>query len=103
MSKSSLTFQSINLPTGGGVSFTSRQETVTAENTGAADVVLADTLDFAPLTPESVLLTLNGVAQVQGAGADYTIAGQTITWLAGTGTAVAMLASDTLRAYYQSP
>lgn len=103
MSKSSLTFQSINLPLGSTGLGTFRQETIAAEVTGAVDVVLSDTLNFPPTSADSVLLSLNGVTQEQGPGADYTLAGQTITWLAGSGTAVPLLASDTLIAYYVQP
>ena len=79
-----------------------RQETVAAENISGADVTLADTLNFVPLNAPSVLLVLNGAVQEQGAGKDYTVAGQAITWLAGSGTAVDMIATDVLIAYYSS-
>ena len=73
-----------------------RQESVTTEVVNNADVALADTLNFLPKNDASVSLFLNGVHQEQGAGADYTISGQTITWLASSGTAVRMDTNDTL-------
>ena len=86
----------------GGEEGIMRQETVAAENISGADVTLADTLNFVPLNAPSVLLVLNGAVQEQGAGKDYTVAGQAITWLAGSGTAVDMIATDVLIAYYSS-
>lgn len=81
---------------------THRQEAITAQNITNTDTALTDLLDNAPVSPASVKLFLNGVRQNQGAGKDYTIAGQTITWLALTGTAVDMVSTDDLYADYQS-
>jgi hypothetical protein len=81
---------------------TPRQEAVATQNITGADVALADLLNFAPVSAAGVLLILNGVVQRQGVGFDYTIAGQTITWLAATGTAVDMTTADVLVAFYLS-
>ena len=81
---------------------THRQESVTAQNITNTDTALTDLLDNAPVSPASVKLFLNGVRQNQGAGKDYTISSQTITWLALTGTAVDMVSTDDLYADYQS-
>lgn len=81
---------------------TPRQEPVTTQLITAADVVLADTLNFTPVSNASVRLYLNGVFQVQGAGNDYTISTTSITWLASSGTAVNMKLTDVLIAVYQS-
>lgn len=80
---------------------TDRQEEVTTQAV-TADVALTDTLNFLPVSNASVALFLNGVQQVQGAGEDYTVSGQTITWLAGTGSAVDLEVADCLIAYYRS-
>ena len=48
------------------------------------------------------MLRLNGVTQTQGAGADYSVSGQTITWLASTGTAVDMDTDDDIVVTYAS-
>lgn len=77
------------------------QESITTQNVNT-DVALTDTLDAVPKDVAWLLLFLNGVQQVQGAVQDYSISGQTITWLAGTGTAVNMKTSDRLIAYYVS-
>ena len=81
---------------------TSRQEFVTTQVITASDTALIDQLDFAPASTQSLVLFLNGVQQKQGAGRDYTVAGQIITWLASSGTAVDMDATDELAAYYLS-
>jgi len=86
----------------GATAETFNQESVTTENITNSDTALTDTLNATPKAAASVLLFLNGVQQVQGAGQDYTISGTTITWLALTGTAVNMKTSDTLVAYYVS-
>ena len=83
-------------------SATWRQESVTTQNITNTDTALTDTLNNAPVGATSVVLHLNGVMQSQGAGKDYTLAGQTITWLASTGTAVDMVSTDELIATYQS-
>lgn len=64
------------------------QEPIASENVAEVDTPLAAMLSTAPLSPAGVLLFLNGQMCVQGPGNDYTVAGQTLTWLAGTGTAV---------------
>jgi len=83
-------------------SATWRQENVTTQNITNTDTALTDTLNNAPVGATSVVLHLNGVMQSQGAGKDYTVASQTITWLASTGTAVDMVSTDELVATYQS-
>ena len=87
---------------GAEVNLTSRQERVATETITNSDTAMADLLDFAPGSPQSVLLLFNGVAAIQGVGEDYTISGQTITWLASTGTAPNMQTNDDLVAYYLS-
>lgn len=83
-------------------SLTPRQESVTTQNVTGTDTALTDLLDNAPVSNASVTLFLNGVFQRQGAGADYSISGQTITWLAASGTAVDMTTGDVLVAVYSS-
>ena len=75
------------------------QESIATQNI-TTDVALTDTLDHTPKSNAAVALYLNGVFQVQGTGKDYTLSGPTITWLAGTGTAVDMSTTDTLMAIY---
>jgi hypothetical protein len=87
---------------GGGGGGTARQETIAAQNVSGVDTALADTLNFSPTTNAALELFLNGVLQRQGAGADYSISGTTITWLAGSGTAVDLEAGDELIAVYES-
>lgn len=79
-----------------------QQEPITAENITNADTPLADTLNATPKDNAWLRLYLNGVFQRQGAGKDYSISGTTITWLALTGTAINMKASDTVDAVYVS-
>ena len=57
---------------------------------------------LSPVSNASVRLYLNGLFQSQGAGFDYTVSGQAITWLAGTGTAVNMIPADVVRVVYES-
>ena len=78
------------------------QETLASEAISGTDTALSATLSSAPVSDASVVLRLNGVTQTQGAGADYSVSGQTITWLAGTGTAVDMDTSDELVVTYAS-
>jgi hypothetical protein len=78
-----------------------RQERVTTENINT-DQALSDTLNNTPVSNASVVLYLNGVALIQGAGEDYTLSGTTITWLAGTGTAPNLSVNDDLVARYES-
>jgi len=85
-----------------GSSDVERQEAVTTQVITGTDTAVTDTLDFAPKGNAAVTLWLNGVLQDQGAGKDYTISGQTITWLASTGTAVDMDTGDVLTAVYVS-
>ena len=87
---------------GGEPNDTNRQEFVTTQVITASDTALVDQLDFAPESAVSLCLYLNGIQQKQGAGRDYTVAGQIITWLASSGTAVDMDATDELVAKYQS-
>jgi hypothetical protein len=79
---------------------TPAQERVTTETINNVDQALADTLNNTPVSDASVLLLLNGVALIQGAGEDYTISGATITWLASSGTAPNLSTNDDLVAYY---
>ena len=81
---------------------TDRQEAVTTQVITGTDTALTDTLNFTPISDASVVLYLNGLEQRQGAGADYTISGSTITWLASTGIAVDMDTTDVLDAKYLS-
>lgn len=76
------------------------QETLTSEAITGTDTALADTLTHTPLSSASVLLFLNGQLMRQGAGADYSISGSTITWLASSGTAPDLAVSDELVAAY---
>jgi len=55
-----------------------------------------------PITSSNLHVYLNGLLQRQGSGFDYTISGATITWLAGTGTAVDLATNDELLVYYFS-
>ena len=75
-----------------------RKDIIPGELVPGVDQALATPLSVPPL-PDSLTLFLNGIEQVEGD--DYTLAGVTITWLAGTGTAVPLDTSDELTAYYQ--
>lgn len=86
----------------GATAETFRQERVSAETITNTDTAMADTLDNTPKAAASLVLSLNGVQQIQGAGEDYTVSGTTITWLALTGTAVNMRTTDDLVATYVS-
>ena len=79
-----------------------RQEQINTQNITNTDTTLSDSLNFTPSTSASLTLFLNGSLQVQGAGNDYTVSGQSITWLAQSGTAQNLTTSDTLVAVYQS-
>lgn len=82
---------------------TPRQEAVTTQTINNADTALTDTLNFDPFDDASLVLYLNGVMLRQGAGNDYSISGQTITWLALSGTAPNLSAvNDILDAVYWS-
>ena len=87
---------------GGEANLISRQEAVTTQAIAGSDTALVDQLNFAPAAVGSLRLELNGVGQSQGAGRDYTVAGQIVTWLASTGTAVDLEVSDRLEAFYLS-
>ena len=76
------------------------QEQLTAQNITGTDTAISDTLASTPISDDSVIVFLNGVYQKQGSGLDYSISGQTITWLASSGTADDMLSTDDLTAYY---
>lgn len=81
---------------------TDNQESVTTQNITGTDTAITDTLNAVPISDASVKLYLNGILQRQGAGNDYSIASQTLTWLASTGTAVDMDTTDILDAVYLS-
>lgn len=83
-----------------GTNFQCAQETLTTENITGTDTALADTLSNTPLDDACVVLDLNGIRQIQGAGQDYTVSGTTITWLASTGTAVDMATTDSVLVTY---
>lgn len=76
------------------------QEVVAAETITDTDTALTDTLDHTPISSTSVKLYLDGVLKVQGAGQDYTISGTTITWLASSGTAPNITASNVIQVVY---
>jgi phage-related tail fiber protein len=86
----------------GATAETFQQERVTTEAITNTDTVLTDVLNNTPKSNASVVLSLNGVQQIQGAGEDYTISGTAITWLALTGTAINMKTTDDLVATYVS-
>jgi hypothetical protein len=79
-----------------------RQEEIATQAITGTDTALTATLSFTPKSASSVNLYLNGVHQSQGVGKDYTVSGTTITWLAGTGTAVDLEVADVLDASYVS-
>lgn len=85
----------------GAAGGTQRQESITTEVI-TTDVAITDTLNNTPTSNAAVKVFLNGILQTQGAGADYTVSGTTITWLAASGTAVDMDTSDILIAVYAS-
>jgi len=77
------------------------QELITTQAITGTDTALTDTLALVPIHDSELQLWLNGILQVQGAGKDYTVSSQTITWLASTGSAVDMEVSDVLVARYK--
>ena len=81
---------------------TSNQEEIATQAITGTDTALTAELSATPSPAVSVVLYLNGVAQQQGAGNDYTLDGTEITWLASSGTAVDMDTNDTLVATYLS-
>lgn len=81
---------------------TFNHETLASQVITGTDTTLTDTLDNTPISPDSVRIWMNGIFQEQGSGKDYTISGQTITWLASSGTAVNMDTDDDLVVEYMS-
>lgn len=81
---------------------TPQQEQVTSQNITGTDTALTDTLNNTPTSNGAVKLYLNGILLTQGAGADYTVSGTTITWLASSGTAPDLDTADVLIAVYES-
>jgi len=75
------------------------QDVIPGEVVTGTDTTLAVGLSQTPVAG-SVKLFLNGVALTEGAGNDYTVSGTAITWLASTGTAIDLDASDSLLAKY---
>lgn len=70
------------------------------------DDIIDTPLSLEPFDPDSVIVFLNGIAQVQGTGRAYEIVVDTngntaILWLAGTGTAVNLTSSDQIIVLYQ--
>lgn len=91
----------LNFPApGGGAALPARITKLAAETITGTDTTLTATLTAIPET-NSLKLFLNGVEQEQGVGADFLLAGISITWLANTGTAVNMDPIDRLVAYYR--
>jgi len=78
------------------------QEGIATEVITGTDTALTATLSGVPINAGELQLWLNGILQVQGAGKDYTVSSQTITWLASTGTAVDMDTTDVLIARYKT-
>jgi len=76
------------------------QEEITTQAISGADTAMTDTLASVPVGNSAVEVFLNGLIQRQGAGLDYTLSSQTITWLASTGTAVDQETTDTMTAVY---
>lgn len=81
---------------------TPTQEELASQVITGTDTALTATLSAVPVNNASVRLSLNGVIQSQGAGEDYTVSGQTITWLASTGTAVDMDTNDQIIVAYDA-
>jgi hypothetical protein len=78
---------------------TSVEESLTTEAITGTDTAMSDGLDQSPVAG-SLRLYLNGVFQEQGAGKDYTLSGQVVTWLASSGSACDQEVSDSLVACY---
>lgn len=72
------------------------QEVLTSQVITGTDTALTDTLDFTPVDGTSIVITQNGAVLEQGAGKDYTLASKTVTWLASSGNATDLAATDTL-------
>ncbi len=81
---------------GGGGDFIN--DFITGETVGAADTALSTSLSQVPSDPESILIVYN--RQTMSQGQDFTVSGNTVTWLAGSGTAPQLVPSDTLFVYY---
>lgn len=80
-----------------------RQEYVDPNTITGTDTAISTNLVAAPVSAASLQVFLNGVLMVNGAGKDYTLSGQTVTWLAGTGTAPDLTnGSDVITYVYQS-
>jgi len=80
----------------------SKEEQITSENIGGADLVMTQKLSFKPVG-DDIELRLNGVIQTQGIAKDYTIniGLKEITWLSNSGTAVDMATTDELIIKYK--
>lgn len=76
------------------------QEAVAAQSVTDTDTTLTAELTSLPKDPNSVRLALNGSPQALGPGKDYVIDGKKIVWLASTGTAENITASDVILVYY---
>jgi len=74
-------------------------DTIPGEVVTGTDTVLATALTQTPVAG-SVKLHLNGVLQKEGAGNKYTVSGTSVTWLAATGTAVDLDATDEILVAY---
>jgi len=91
-----------------GAATTKQQQSITPNAITGTDTAISTALTATPVPAPAgglapiLRLYLNGIFQAQGAGADYTIAGTTITWLASSGTAVDTDTSDLLVAIYES-
>jgi len=77
------------------------QESLTTEAI-SGDTALTDKLTAAPRTGSVVKAFLNGVQQEYGAGKDFTVSTDTLTWLAASGTAVDMEVTDVLVVVYST-
>lgn len=75
-----------------------RNDFITGETVTGTDSLLSTSLSAAPSDGQSILIIYNRQALSQGQ--DFTVAGTAITWLASTGTAPDLIASDTLFIYY---
>lgn len=58
------------------------------------------TLSAVPSSGSIPLVFLNGILQRSGAGNDYTIAADVITWLASTGTGINIISTDIFEVQY---
>ena len=92
----------ISISSSVGATYTDHQDIITTEAVSGSDTPLASTLAAAPVSTGSVSLYFNGAFVSQGAGRNYTVSGQTITWLGSTGIAPRMEITDELVALYRS-